>query len=544
VRELVLENNPEVSVEGFGSIEKHQAAWRWAHGAQQSLSFFTKSKRCRIRYQLFLPLKGTELRIRLNENEWRIISEQEEQRFTGELNFLSANHANKIDFFAILPHPNPVDPILSFSVESFILLELDLAPIKAERFQSLKEGGEPDFFCSVPFLQLMVSESGISYPCCDTIQPLQRPEIALDMNFQKIETEADFLAAWNSDSVRRIRTEILSGRKPPMCEKCVHLEQGGAQSLRNAFAKHKKAALRAALECSPIGEMAIAPRHLDIRLGNLCNLKCRMCGPKSSVLMVDDFEEIFEKSYAADRKMDWHKGEAFLNALANSCAGIELLTLSGGESFLIPEMPKFLRLLKSKGFAKRIELQLITNATVLDQNLLDCFSDFKAVHLIVSLDGTKEVNEYIRYPSNFAKIEENLQFLHEGMERLSVTSLRFNTTVQAMNLLGLPDLFEFTAQFSKFQRVPTLSVLTSPEEFSVLVLPLSLRAQAIERLQKALSSLPLGEQEGALGLMDYLRKGEDRSWLLPKFRRYNEILTKRRPNAKKIPAQELAGIFN
>ena len=32
--------------------------------------------------------------------------------------------------------------------------------------------------------------------------------------------------------------------------------------------------------------------YLDLRLGNLCNLKCRICSPSESSLWIDDFAEL------------------------------------------------------------------------------------------------------------------------------------------------------------------------------------------------------------------------------------------------------------
>jgi len=96
---------------------------------------------------------------------------------------------------------------------------------------------------------------------------------------------------WNSEYLREVRRGMLRGERISACEHCYRMEESGGTSLRQI-------ANRAASES--IGEMARRvveenaaladpPSSLHLWLGNLCNLKCRMCSPiYSSQIAADE----------------------------------------------------------------------------------------------------------------------------------------------------------------------------------------------------------------------------------------------------------------
>ena len=119
-----------------------------------------------------------------------------------------------------------------------------------------------------------------------------------------------------------------------------------------------------------------------------------------------------------------------------------------------------------------------TNLTVLPERALKLWKHFGKVNLGVSVDGLKDVNDYIRFPSRFETIEENLHKISsfESNIRFWITS-----TVQALNLEEVPRLISwiFTEgpeglniwQDSRGIEMPIISLhmLRSPEIHSARV---------------------------------------------------------------------------
>ena len=94
------------------------------------------------------------------------------------------------------------------------------------------------------------------------------------------------------------------------------------------------------------------------------------------------------------------------------------------------------------GHSKDIELIFTTNATNINKNFLDVVKHFNKVHFSVSIDGTGNLANYIRYPSDWSKIRENLLTIGQ-----SEVGIAINTTVQWLNMTRLNEMFRFVEDF-------------------------------------------------------------------------------------------------
>ena len=61
-----------------------------------------------------------------------------------------------------------------------------------------------------------------------------------------------------------------------------------------------------------------------------------------------------------------------------------------------------------------------TNLTVLKDELFDLWSQFGHIYLGVSIDGYGEVDDYIRYPSKWEKLEKNIKTVSKWRKELSM----------------------------------------------------------------------------------------------------------------------------
>ena len=98
---------------------------------------------------------------------------------------------------------------------------------------------------------------------------------------------------WNSETMTRIRRQVLIGERPKECAPCFSLEDQGVESLRQRHIAGVIPESRITLYPDAVSNM----RHdftmpfeiptMEIKLNNLCNLKCRMCNPLDSTSWQD-----------------------------------------------------------------------------------------------------------------------------------------------------------------------------------------------------------------------------------------------------------------
>ena len=130
-----------------------------------------------------------------------------------------------------------------------------------------------DTFCVLPWISLEASPIGTVRPCC-----LADDEI-LDNAGNKFElSTADFADIQNSRHMRQLRQQFLDSEQPQTCRKCWSEERSGRTSKRMHTLdrlKHMGISDDWTADAKPL-------MFLDLKLGNICNLKCRICGSWSS----------------------------------------------------------------------------------------------------------------------------------------------------------------------------------------------------------------------------------------------------------------------
>ena len=138
--------------------------------------------------------------------------------------------------------------------------------------------------CPLPWNHLMIQQNGDFRLCCQTVAPpFARPtnEDGTVMNI-KSNTIDD---ARNSELHNRVRSQMLAGEEPPECKLCWDEEKIGLNSKRMHMLKEYP--IDKIIDINPL-----PLKYIDIRFGNLCNLKCRSCGPSDSSLWYDDHVEL------------------------------------------------------------------------------------------------------------------------------------------------------------------------------------------------------------------------------------------------------------
>lgn len=165
-------------------------------------------------------------------------------------------------------------------------------------------------FCILPWVHIFADEAGTLYPCCRSVDT-QLPNVDESKRPYRIQDENGVTDGWNSTYMRTLRLGMLAGERPSPCDRCYAIEDSGITSYRQTVnAQYAERIPELVAGTSAAGE---APHHFlsfDLRLGNLCNLRCRMCSPQSSKALIQEFASYFEVSprhpyFEGLRQLDW-----------------------------------------------------------------------------------------------------------------------------------------------------------------------------------------------------------------------------------------------
>ena len=110
---------------------------------------------------------------------------------------------------------------------------------------------------------------------------------------------------WNGKTMRGIRKKMLSGEKVANCKQCYLDESRGKISLRKLsnflhlkeerYIK-KEVIFNRVIDSVKNNYASQPPFILEMRIRNLCNLKCRMCDESSSSQIQKETKEIAKKN--------------------------------------------------------------------------------------------------------------------------------------------------------------------------------------------------------------------------------------------------------
>ena len=386
-------------------------------------------------------------------------------------------------------------------------------------------------------------------------------------------------SARNSITLKQTRLDMLRGKNPTTCLRCEREDKTGVVSRRQIEKEQWKKvfALDQARQLTQkdgsIDTDKIPLVYYDLRLGNHCNLKCRMCGPTDSDAWYSDHVKVwggasFKDSYkqvellqkkngayyTKNQDYDWHSSSSFWRQVKSNARNIKQLHTVGGEPFLIEKHWELLQSIIDSETANQAVIEYNTNLTVIPKKMIELWKRFKLIHIGVSLDGKGELNNYIRHPSRFENIEENLDQLYQSFNNLLIW---INTTVQVYNIFHLTDLIQW--RLNKYSsninenNVINFHALHNPRFLNVKILPQSYKRKVEEKFNQFLSSLKENlqgySQESAKKISFSLNKSlqsyicymnsEDWSHLIPKFWRYTKKLDEMRNQTLQRAAPEL-----
>ena len=156
-------------------------------------------------------------------------------------------------------------------------------------FPSARKADAPcDTFCVLAWNHLQIAPNGTLKMCCiagEDISQGKRPMSLYSDTYEDI---------WNSDYMRDARRGMAQGEKISACRRCYREEESVGQSRRTiqnaAWLSEPNKSKQDLIDIARNNNWRIAerPSFLQLNMGNLCNLACRMCSSQYSSKIEND----------------------------------------------------------------------------------------------------------------------------------------------------------------------------------------------------------------------------------------------------------------
>ena len=298
-----------------------------------------------------------------------------------------------------------------------------------------------DRFCVLPWVSLETSPVGTVRPCC-----LAEDELVDDAGEKFNLATAKFTAIQNSHSMKELRQQFINQEQPQTCRKCWREERSGRTSKR----MHTLDRLKHMLAHETTWTVDAKPlMFLDLKLGNICNLKCRICGSWSSSTFAA--EELANLPLEQDKKSSHHyqmlkqgawprENSTFWQEIDQVVDHIEYIEFTGGEPLMIPEHFDLLQGLIDRGIAGNIEIHYNTNGTQYPESAADIWQHFKTVEIAFSIDDVGARFEYQRSNAVWAEVEDNIARFKQLRDQYPNIRLQVCSTVNVFNVYYLEEL--------------------------------------------------------------------------------------------------------
>ena len=330
----------------------------------------------------------------------------------------------------------------------------------------------------MPWVHLSADTDGTFSPCC-----LYQGNITRDDGKKHITDGVKVGEIWNSEYMQSLRTKFLNGERPHECRYCWDLEDGGWKSKRiNDIERfyNSEHSYEVISEENPV--------YFDLKLGSICNLKCRICTYENSIKWAKDAKAL---KMADEDTVDYYLANSrwaedypeFWDDLLQYVDNVVQIDFAGGDPLLIKEHYRFLELLTNQADVSNIAIHYNTNGSILpsDDILKHIWPKFKRVEIMLSIDATGKKFEYQRHGAKWDTVEKNIDRFRE----YSNIVLQVCHTVNILNVLDICD-------FVKWAEGKNLEIyfnmLFHPDHYNIKNLPISAKKALLDKVNKMLET--------------------------------------------------------
>jgi MoaA/NifB/PqqE/SkfB family radical SAM enzyme len=301
-----------------------------------------------------------------------------------------------------------------------------------------------DNFCALLWNGLEINADGTVRPCCFFSDRIRDGNREMNIAVDTIDSIR------NSNYLQDLRNKFIQGQKPTVCDQCWKEEAVGRSSERTNANRKSKTQDWSVIDQSASNDL----ENLGVALGNICNLKCRICGPWASSSWNADEIKLMPREQLAgtieERMLSqgaWPmKSDMFWDQFADEIKTVSSLRIYGGEPFMIPRHFEMLRFLVDNNYSQNIDLAYNTNGTHFPDNAVELWSCFRQVDISLSIDNLTDKFEYERKNAKWNHLLNNLEKFNQLQQQYKNVHLQCTVTVNVYNVLDLVEIAAWVEQ--------------------------------------------------------------------------------------------------
>ena len=329
-------------------------------------------------------------------------------------------------------------------------------------------------FCMMPWVHMHMWPAGTTYPCC-----MSDPDLPIG-NTQ----EQSMQDIWNGKEMRQLRLNMLQNKKSPECRRCYELEENGMWTLRkssNENFKHHQSKVEQTSDDGSAGDVNMA--YMDIRFSNLCNLKCRSCGPQFSSSWFEDHKVTHGDPGHPKILKVRDDMLNFMDELEPMLNSVERVYWAGGEPLITEEHYRILDHWIANGISPAMDYT--TNFTQMRykrKTAFEYWNAFDRVRVAASLDANHARGEYLRKNMDWAQVVQNRK---DMIEQCPHVYFEITPTVSVYNVLNLPDFHKEWIEEGLLEPANIrINILLDPTYMRLSILPPWIKSKVVERYQE------------------------------------------------------------
>ena len=362
--------------------------------------------------------------------------------------------------------------------------------------EEIKKLAEGEAFCILPWIHMHPWPDGRVFTCCLSEQDTPIGNL----------NDMDLDECYNSDIMNSFRLDMLDNKKVSNCNRCYELEEVGHDTLRKRsndefiFEKYglhedKSPIVQQTKLDGSLDEVHLT--YMDIRFSNICNMRCRTCGPDLSSQW---FEEAVDSKFnrtPEQKILQIRKGNtAFMEQFDPYLHTVEKIYWAGGEPLLMDEHWYIMNKLVEMG---RTDVRIFYNTnfsklTYKQEDAVELWKKFEHVSIGASLDAGWEKGEYLRKGTVWADTLANRERLKQELPQ---HDFNISCTVSIFNVLDVCDFYRKLCEIEFIEPKDFgVNILLGKQVHRATVLPQHLRQRAIEKIKETLAWIDGKDQVG------------------------------------------------
>jgi len=267
-----------------------------------------------------------------------------------------------------------------------------------------------------------------------------------------------------NNEAKRIQQDImLRGEKPLECNYCWKLED------QNLISDRELKSLAYNTHLNPENYLDrnynFKPKSLELAFQNTCNLACSYCSPTFSTEWINDIKKNgMYQNISFDIRRHYSRGidnnapvdmDMFWEWFDDICRDLESIRITGGEPLLHEETFKTFNkvLLVNPNIECVIHTNLCQKPIIIDR-FIEAVNKLKNVRINVSNETAGGLAEFIRDGMIYNDWIYNL----ERLTKETRADVNISTTITALSLVGLDDLFKDIIKIRKNKKFPYISI--------------------------------------------------------------------------------------